>query len=294
MTGRDPIRPFLGAATCFIIYWVVWNLLIPPARFLGGEMVADTIPLLVASTAASALAMAIFESRGLGDLGLHWRENSSGINLATGIALGAGGALLLVIPALPLGLAHFERIPNPDVSIPGAIFAPLLLLCGAAGEEILFRGFMLQYVMRGYGLWAGIFAIGAVFGVLHAGNPGATTLSLLNTAGFGILFGAALLRSHDLWLPLGIHFGWNAAFPFLGASLSGLTIRVTEYQLVWTSADLISGGKYGPEASLLTTGVLVVLALGVWKAPVRRGWTWLMDAGDADTVEAEPPAPETF
>jgi membrane protease YdiL (CAAX protease family) len=277
MTPRDPVRPFLGALTAFIVYWVVWNLLIPPARFLGGEMVADTIPLLVAATAASALGMAIFESRSLGDLGFQWCDGISRPNLLIGIGLGAGGAALLILPGIAFGLAHFERLQNADVSWPAAIFAPLLLLCGAAGEEIVFRGFMLQYLMRGYGNWAGILGIGVVFGVLHAGNPGATTLSIVNTAGFGILFGAALLRTHDLWLPIGLHFGWNATLPFLGVTLSGLTIRVTEYRLVWSASDLWSGGRYGPEAGLLATAVLAILALVVWKIPVHRGWAFLLD-----------------
>jgi uncharacterized protein len=289
MTGRDPVKPLLGAATCFVIYWVVWNLLIPPARFLGGEMVADTIPLLVSATVASALAMAIFESRGLGDLGLQWCKDTSRRNLFIGVGLGVGGAALLVLPCLAFGLAHFERLPNADTSWPAALFAPLLLLCGAAGEEIVFRGFMLQYLMRGYGNWAGILGIGIIFGLLHATNPGATTLSIVNTAGFGILFGAALLRTHDLWLPIGIHFGWNATLPFLGVALSGLTIRVTEYRLVWTAADLWSGGKYGPEASLLASCVLAILAIAVWKVPVYRGWAWLMN-GLPDSEESSPPS----
>jgi hypothetical protein len=277
MTARDPVRPFLGAATAFIVYWVVWNLLISPVRFLGGEMVADTIPLLIAATAASALGMAIFESRSLGDLGFQWCDGISRPNLLIGIGLGAGGAIFLILPAIVFGMAHFERLASPDVSWPAAIFAPLLLLCGAAGEEIVFRGFMLQYLMRGYGNWAAIIGIGIVFGALHAGNPGATTLSILNTAGFGILFGAALLRTHDLWLPIGIHFGWNAALPFLGVTLSGLTIRVTEYRLVWSASDLWSGGRYGPEAGLLATAVLAILAVIVWKVPVHRGWAFLLD-----------------
>ena len=125
--------------------------------------------------------------------------------------------------------------------------------------------------MRGYGAWASVLGIGIFFGLLHGFNPGATTLSTVNTAGFGILFGFALLRSHDLWLPLGIHFGWNATLPFLGVALSGFTIRVTEYQLVWKAGDLWSGGAYGPEASLLASFVLLVLFAVVWKMPVRKG-----------------------
>jgi uncharacterized protein len=92
-----------------------------------------------------------------------------------------------------------------------------------------------------------------------------------------VLFGLALWRSHDLWLPIGIHFGWNATLPFLGVELSGFTIRVTGYRLAWTSGNLWSGGNYGPEASLLASVVLVILFAVVWKIPVRKGWAYLLD-----------------
>jgi membrane protease YdiL (CAAX protease family) len=225
--------------------------------------------------------MALLESRTLADLGLRWHIGA-GRNLLSGVALGAGAALLAIIPPVLAGVAHFERIPGAEVSPRGAMFTPLLLLCGAAGEEIAFRGFALQYLIRGYGAWAGILGMGALFGLMHATNPGATTLGLVNTAGFGVLFGAALLRTHDLWLPIGLHFGWNTALPFLGVGLSGLTIRMTDYELVWKAGSLWSGGAYGPEASLLASGVLVILSLAVWKIPVRKGRAYLLDAPEAE------------
>ena len=164
------------------------------------------------------------------------------------------------------------------VTLRAGIFTVALLFCGAAGEEIAFRGFPLQMLMRGYGSWASIAGMGVLFGLMHHFNPGSTTLSTVNTAGFGVLFGFALLRSHDLWLPIGIHFGWNAALPFLGVPLSGFTIRVTEYQLVWKAGVLWSGGTYGPEASLLASLRLLAMTVAVWRMPVRKGWAWLLDA----------------
>jgi membrane protease YdiL (CAAX protease family) len=95
-------------------------------------------------------------------------------------------------------------------------------------------------------------------------------LSTAITAGFGILFGYAYLRSRDLWLPIGLHFGWNFTLPLFGVNISGLRIRVTGYELSWTAGKLWSGGEYGPEASILTAGVLILLAAYLWKAPVRR------------------------
>jgi membrane protease YdiL (CAAX protease family) len=287
MPERDPIRPILGAALCMFLYYVTLVMVTPAMNFLGGRLAAITVTTLLAGCFWSALGMAIFESRSLADLGLRW-HCGAGRNLLTGVAVGAGGALLAIIPPVMAGLAHFERMPGDDVSLRGALFTPLLLLCGAAGEEIAFRGFALQFLMRGYGAWAGILGMGALFGLLHANNPGATTLGIVNTAGFGVLFGAALLRTHDLWLPIGIHFGWNAALPFLGVDLSGLTIKVTDYELVWKAGNLWSGGSYGPEASLLASAVLVILFAAVWKIPVCRVRAYLLDSPEYEAGEPRP------
>jgi membrane protease YdiL (CAAX protease family) len=283
--GRDPIRPLLGAGLCLLLYRVGWFFLAPIGLYFGGLMVANTVPPLLASAVATAFAMAIYESRRLGDVGLHWREGSR-TNLILGVAMGAAAACLVIVPPIALGFAHFRVLPHPDISWRGALFLPMLLFCGAMGEEIAFRGFTMQFLIRGYGAWIGVIAMGAFFGLLHAGNEGATPLSVFNTIGFGIVFGYAVLRSHDLWLPIGLHFGWNLTLPFLGADLSGITIRVTRYELVWKSGGAWSGGAYGPEASLLSLLVLPVLAAMIWKAPVRRGWAWLLD-GAAPALDGE-------
>ena len=282
---RDPLRPLIGAGTCFLLYRILLAVLVPVGQFMGGQMIALTVPPLLAAALASAMAMKIFESRKLGDTGLAWSEGSLR-NLGVGIALGTVAASLAVLPAVGSGLAHFHYNPNADVSWGGALFTPVLLFCGALGEEIAFRGFTLQYLMRGYGRWAAILGIGTLFGVFHAGNPGATTMSTINTAGFGIVFGAAVLRSRDLWLPAGIHFAWNTALPFLGVGLSGLTIKVTGYELIWSAGDLWSGGAYGPEASVVTSAVIVLLLVAIWKVPVSPGSAYLV-------AESEPTASQS-
>lgn len=272
---RDPLRPLIGAGTCFLLYRIFLYVLVPVGQFMGGQMIALTVPPLVAAGVSSALAIAIFESRKLGDTGLAWVDGT-GRNLLMGIALGTAAALLAILPAVAFGLAHYSYNSKADVSLGGALFTPVLLFCGALGEEIAFRGFVLQYVMRGYGRWAAILGIGTLFGVLHAANPGATTMSTINTTGFGIVFGAAVLRSRDLWLPAGIHFAWNTALPFLGVGLSGLTIKVTGYELVWRAGNLWSGGLYGPEASVITSAVIVLLLIAIWYVPAVKGTAYLV------------------
>ncbi|HVW85518.1 MAG TPA: CPBP family intramembrane glutamic endopeptidase [Bryobacteraceae bacterium] len=274
-----------------MLFRVALFFLVPIIAFFGGELMGVTLGMLLAAAIASALAMAIFESRHMSELGLAWNRGSER-NLLLGAVLGAGGAALVIVVPLALGMAHFEKVINPDISWRAALFMPVLLFCGAMAEEIAFRGFVLQYLTRGWGPWLAVLSTGALFGWLHNDNPGATWLSDVNTALFGVLFGAAVLRTHDLWLPIGLHFGWNVTFPFFGVELSGLTIRVTGYELVWKTSDLWSGGKYGPEASVLTLAALLILAAVVWKIPVSKGWAWLLDEPPGSAgVPLEPASP---
>ena len=63
----------------------------------------------------------------------------------------------------------------------------------------------------------------------------------------------------DLWLPIGLHFGWNLALTLLEGNLSGITMGVTGFVLRWKNATIWSGGLYGLEGSPLTAVAVVVL-----------------------------------
>ncbi len=297
---RDWVKPLVGAFVCFLLFRLAFILLEPFVEFFGGRMMGLTLGSLLSAAISSALAMAIFESRKLTDLGLAFRAGSRR-NLLTGVLLGIGAALSIVLVPVGFGLAHFQKVSNADVSWPAALFMPVLLFCGAMGEEIAFRGFVMQYLARGWGIWIAVIFTGTVFGLLHGDNPGASWISDLNTVLFGVLFGVGVLRTHELWLPIGLHFGWNLTLPFAGTTLSGLTIRVTGYEWKWNTGDLWSGnlywsgGPYGPEASILTTAIIGVLLLILWKLPLNREWAWLLDAPFDEPLSVAqagvPPAP---
>jgi membrane protease YdiL (CAAX protease family) len=93
-------------------------------------------------------------------------------------------------------------------------------------------------------------------------------LGIVNTMGFAVVLGYAFVRSGDLWLPIGIHFGWNWTLPLFGENLSGFTMGMTGVTMHWYVSDIWSGGSYGPEASLLTCGVVIALLVYLVKAPV--------------------------
>jgi membrane protease YdiL (CAAX protease family) len=174
---------------------------------------------LVSAAFASWLCVRAFEDLPVAALGLWWNRASAD-NLAAGLAGGIGSACLVLLPPLLLGVARIQFTGPFDWS--GMAFTTVVLAVGAMGEELLCRGYAFQILMSRLGPLATVLPMGALFGLLHARNPHATWLSIANTAGFGMLFGYAYVRSRDLWLPIGLHFGWNLALPLFGANLSGI------------------------------------------------------------------------
>lgn len=242
-------------------------------RFLLNSAIVDaTVGIFLTGLLANVLTMRIFDRRPLADIGL---GNGRGTGRNFGIGLGLAAAAAATLLGLPLlaGAAHIVR--NSDASKLGAgtfavslVFYLILLLFGAAGEETIFRGYAFQLLVEKLGPFATILPAGVVFGLAHSGNPNVTKLAVANTAFWGILLGYAFLRSRDLWLPIGLHYGWNAVLPLFGAGLSGITIEVTRYTYRWELSPVWSGGNYGPEGGLLTTIFIVVLFIAVAKAPV--------------------------
>jgi len=231
---------------------------------------------LIAAACASWLGLRAFHDLRVVSLGLWWNRLSAD-NLALGLAGGIGSALLALLPPIVIGAAHIEKFgpfPWGDTA-----FVMGFLALGATGEELLFRGFPLQVLLPRIGAIAAVVSMGLLFGLSHSFNPGVTPLALANTAGFGVLFGYAYVRCRDLWLPIGLHFGWNFTLLLFGANLSGIKIidEVTGLRMVWKAGGMWSGGDYGPEASLLTSLVLPVLFLYIWKAPIRRQHSPLTD-----------------
>jgi len=234
----------------------------------GDILVGAALGTLAAAALANALSLRIWERGRLADIGLDWNA-ASRRNFVVGALGGAGAAILALGVPLLVGAAVLRPDPDYPASWASLLFVSVVLLLGAAGEELLFRGYGFQILLARLGPFATILPVSVLFGLAHTANQCATPLALANTTAWGVILGVAFLRSGDLWLPIGLHFGWNWLLPLLGATLSGFTIRTGGYAMEWRASSLWSGGAYGPEGGLATSLVLFALALYLWKAPIH-------------------------
>ncbi len=258
-------------------FLVILGMMILPPLLLGDRniLVASALGTFGAAAIGNAVVLRIFERGLLADVGLGWSRASRN-NLLIGLAGGIGAALVCTVLPVILRLADLVPAADRKFDAPSVIFVSVVLLFGAVGEELLFRGYAFQLLVGFIGEWATILPFGCLFAFAHLFNPNQTTLlDPINTALWGILLGYAYLRSGDLWLPIGIHFGWNWILPMFGVNLSGFTMGMTGLAMRWRIADIWSGGAYGPEGGLISTLAVIALAWYLHRMPVEKQATVL-------------------
>ena len=197
----------------------------------------------------------VFEKRPMVELAAKGAQRFAARGILTGAALFCFTLLVLKLNGawMYLGLAPLSALAYPFV---GAIIAGIL-------EETVVRGLLFRILEESLGSWIALAMSAVIFGLLHAFNPGANIVSISAIAlEAGVLLAAAYMYTRSLWFVMGLHFAWNFteggvfASPVSGGPTEGL-IRVG----FMSGNDLLTGGAFGPEASL--PAVLVCLAAGI-------------------------------
>ena len=264
------------------IFPILINLVAGP----GAYLINAALSTFAAAAVANAIPLRIYERGQLSDIGLGWSA-ASRRNVSLGILGGIGSALIVLVGPILVRAAEVEPVLDSRTQWGSLLFVTLVLLFGAVGEEMLFRGYGFQVLMNALGPYATILPVSVLFGLAHTSNQNVSALGVVNTILWGILLGYAFLRSGDLWLPIGLHFGWNWTLPLLGQNLSGFTMGVTGYSMHWKTGVLWSGGAYGPEGGLLTTAVIGVLAYYLHRAPIQSQQPFLLKDVDVFSNSTE-------
>ena len=178
---------------------------------------------------------------------------------AAGIAIGIVlfGVVMAVLLAAgvyhPVGWGTTSGLAN------GLFFA---VLAGIM-EEILFRGLLFRLSSKIVGTWGALIFTAGLFGLAHTLNPGATISSSVAIAlEAGVLLGAAYAATQRLWVPIGLHAGWNFTEGSLfGMTLSGNNMGVGLLRGSLSGPRILTGGEFGPEASIVAVLVCLAAAL---------------------------------
>lgn len=175
---------------------------------------------------------------------LRWKDAAATL---PGFAIGTLLICSAQAVALALGAARFDGIVASWAPVIGLIVS----LMAAVAEEILFRGILYRCLREAFGIIPAVSLSALVFGGLHLFNKGATVTSALAIAiEAGLMLSLAFEWSGALWLPIGIHLGWNyVEGPILGGAVSGFATTGL-FRIASPGPALWTGGAFGLEASL--------------------------------------------
>lgn len=173
------------------------------------------------------------------------------------------------------------------------VVSGVIFMLGAAAEEMLFRGYPLQTLMRSWPLWVALLPASALFGLVHLTNPNvAPGFTFVNTLLAGVWLGVGYWRTRSLWFPLGLHFGWNwVQGAVLGSPVSGITRITPDPLLRYSDAGpaWVGGGDYGIEGGAACTLALVFTTLFVWRTRLLRADPELKQYTDGENPNPRTP-----
>jgi membrane protease YdiL (CAAX protease family) len=256
---------------------LVWQLLAVAAVWIVGNLgtaaVKDTPWLaVVAGLLTAVVGVLVYgwvvrrtEHRAVGEVSL--KGAGAGIGWGTLLGIALFGAVIASI-------AFFGSYTINGLGTPSSAVALLGIMAGAAAaEELVFRGVLFRNIERWTGTWIALALTGSLFGLIHLANANATPLGAVAIAiEAGGMLTAAYVATRKLWVPIGLHFGWNvAASAIFSTEVSGSNTAQGLLDATMSGPALVTGGEFGPEASVFSV-VLGVLATGVfmWLA-YRRG-----------------------
>jgi uncharacterized protein len=221
----------------------------------------------IAMFAAYAIAVRLIERRAASELDIR-------AGLATFLSGLAVGSILMGAVYLVLWLLGMARLSS-GAGFDGLTAAVMFNLATAMGEELLFRAVLFRIAEQVAGTTVAIVISAAIFGILHAANPGATAFGIgALTIEFGIMMALAYVLTRNIWLAVGIHMAWNFTQGYVfGVEVSGVSQPYSILKTSVSGPDLFTGGSFGPEGSIVALGISVVASAVLAVLILRkRGW----------------------
>jgi membrane protease YdiL (CAAX protease family) len=207
------------------------------------------------------LARRYFDRRSMVSLGLVW--NSKAIrDLLYGITLSGLMMAMVFLIEWVAGWLTFESFAwntePPSEVITGILIILGIFILTGWQEELLTRGYQLQNLIEGTGLIMGLVLSSIIFAILHVSNPNYLWSALIGLIAAGLFLAYGYLRTMQLWLPIGLHIGWNFfEGAIFGFPVSGLkTFQLINH--VDTGPVFFTGGAFGPEAGFILLPILLI------------------------------------
>ncbi len=216
--------------------------------------------LLAAVYGLTVLFRKFIDRRSMADLGLMFPREARRDMLA-GVAW---GVLLTTITFGLLWATGQIKIIDVQPPVFSMLWMLLTLIVAATFEELTMRGYILTNFAASMNKFVALGLSSVLFTLMHSLNPNMSVLSVVNIFLAGFVLGIYYLYRRNLWFPIALHIAWNfTQGPVWGSPVSGVD-SPSVLKLAFGENDLLSGGRFGFEGSLITTFVMVFAIIALW------------------------------
>ena len=273
------IKKLLAFILCFAAGTLLGNAVVIGAMIVGGKkflqgetFTESTMELLglyamAGMIAASVLYWKIIEKRNLSEMGVTGRIGGLFVGALIGTVL-----LFVCVAAIMLtGSISYEGL-SKDTNIPMLMLMLGGFIIQGAAEEFLCRGLVLCSLRDRVPLPVAVVASTLAFiyphwSTLREFEPQYVFSGLLCLVVISCVFSFITLRTGSIWAACGLHSVWNFCLScVLGLNLSGSEGASTALiNMRSVGNNLLNGGNYGIEASIIADIVIAAAAVLLWQ-----------------------------
>lgn len=212
----------------------------------------------------------VIEKNSLSTLGFVKKNWLKYLGLGILLSLLQMGVIALVYQVGGIGTFELNELSLEPILFILGLF-PFWLLQGGT-EEVATRGWLLTRIAARTNLPLAIAISSSLFGILHLGNAGVTFLSVLNIILDGVLAGLLFIYTDSIWLVVAQHGTWNyVQGNLLGFQVSGTGADASIFSFTMGDGPVwLTGGAFGAEGSIITTLVLLVSLVIVYRLGERK------------------------
>jgi membrane protease YdiL (CAAX protease family) len=273
------IKKLLAFILCFAAGTLLGNAVVIGAMIVGGKkflqgetFTESTMELLglyamAGMIAASVLYWKIIEKRNLSEMGV--TKHIGGWLI--GALIGVGLLAVCVAAIMITGSISYEGL-SKDTNIPMLMLMLGGFIIQGAAEEFLCRGLVLCSLRDRVPLPVAVVAGTLAFiyphlSTLREFEPQYVFSGLLCLVVISCVFSFITLRTGSIWAACGLHSVWNFCLCcVLGLNLSGSEGASTALiNMRSVGNNLLNGGNYGIEASIIADIVIAAAAVLLWQ-----------------------------
>lgn len=256
---------------------LVWQLLpVAAVAMIGGQLVAsvDGNAWLTLALGALTAVLAVLVYGWVVRRTEH-RPSTEVAREGAGAAIGRG--VLIGVAMFGAVIANIALLGDYKVNglatVTGALGLAGFAAAAAVTEELMFRGVLFRIVEERTGTWIALALTSVLFGASHLFNPDASLWGAIAIAiEAGGMLAAAYAATRNLWVPIGLHFGWNfAESGIFSTEVSGNDTQKGLLDSVTSGSKLVTGGDFGPEGSVYSVLFGLVLTIVFMWLAHRRG-----------------------